>query len=141
MREVNCAFCDKLFTTKRSDAKCCGKWCSSRFSQTKKNYYKINKKRKEKEMTYNNDKEKELRIYLEIKGYVLKLKNRNFMCDDIDVLRLVHFYDIINYSSWDIPKLNVDDINQVELIMGKMFTKIAEWYKENKLIYEGDNII
>ena len=92
-------------------------------------------------MTYNNDKEKELRIYLDIKGYVLKLKSRNFMCDDVDVFRLVHFYDIINSSSWDIPKINGDDINKVELIMGKMFTKIAEWYKENKLIYEGDNII
>lgn len=141
MREVNCVFCGKLFTTKRSDTRCCGKWCSDRFSQSKKNYYKLSKKRKENQIKYDNNKDKEFKVYLEIKGYVLKLKNRNFMCDDIDVLRLVHFYDIINSSSWDIPKLNVDDINTVELTLGKMFTKLAQWYKENKSIYEGENKI
>lgn len=138
MREVNCAFCGKLFTTKRRDAKCCGKWCSGKYSSMKKNYYKLNKKKKEIEIKDKNIRDRKLEVYLDIKKYVLKVKSRKFMCDDVDVYRLIHFYEIINPSSWDIPKLN-SNVNDIELVMGEMFIAIAKWYKETELIYEGEN--
>lgn len=124
--ELNCAWCGNLFTTKKSNARCCKHWCSTRYSASKKNYYEIKKQKQALNILTVWTLEKNEKVYLDIEKFIEKIKRSNFMCDDIDILRLIDFYDILYPKKLNIPPYEEGDI---ESSYQKMFYKIFSWWR------------
>jgi len=94
---------------------------------------------KENRRTKNSELSKE-DVYKQVEFYVLRMKAKKFMADQIDIFKLVDIYDKLWPNKQSIPNMSGYQIDYEKSCM-TMFERIARWYKTEKDILEAKSDI
>lgn len=118
-----CKSCGVKFFAKRSDHLCCSGRCSSLWSKIRKNSGNIfNSIGIEKVV------EVEFEIKREISEWIKLIKSRSGYATEVDIYRLVHYYDIL----WPVKSRDEGIELQQHIELTKKWLKLQKWEEKRK---------
>lgn len=123
-----CAWCDGDYLRTRFDKKTCSKKCSAAFSHSKHcpAYKRTQEKKKILEGVQKLKAVQVQELFLDVQGFIFQMRDQHFICDAIDLLRLVSLFDRVYPSTQRVPSQTSG-----ERASNIMFFKIVNWWRIN----------